>query len=297
MSASPSLRGVSQVALAATSWGTWSLFLRPTGLPGAATAPIILSVLGLSALAIVRAEGAPARWDRRTVGLLLAYAVADAINVGTFFAAMQVTTVAVAVLTHCTAPLLVALLAPRVDGVRVKGSVVAALVALGGLTLLLRPWDRADEGAWLGAALGFTSALAYAALVFLVQPLAARVGVGRATSYHALLAALLLLPFAAPHLGAIEPRHLGLLVLGGLLPGAVSAWLFVDGLRRIGSARAAVLSLLEPTVAVLVGWLAWGEPLAPLAALGGAMVLGGALWVARGERVPMARREQLPPPA
>jgi DME family drug/metabolite transporter len=275
-----SIRGVSQVALAATLWGTWSLFLRPTGLPGIATAPFVLFVTGVSALAPARLEGSP-RWDRTTVVLLFLYALLDAVNVGAFFAAMERTTIAVAVLTHCTAPVVVSLLAPRIEGVRVRGSVLAALVALAGLALLLRPWERLDDGVVAGAALGLTSALAYAGLVFAVQPLAARIGIGRATSFHAILAALMLLPFAAPHAGAIDVGDAALLTAGGLLPGTLSAFLFIDGLRRIGSARAAVLALIEPLVAVLVGWLAWDEPLAPVGAIGTALVLGAAYWVAR----------------
>ncbi len=276
-----SIRGVVQVACAATLWGCWSLFLRPTELSGAVTAPIVLLVMGVSALALVRVEGRPARWDRTSAGLLVAYAALAAINVGTFFAAMQVTTVAVAVLTHCTAPLIVALLAPRIEGTRVKGSVAAALISLVGLTLLLRPWDQASVDLWLGAALGLTSALAYATLVFVVQPLSARIGIGRATSYHGMLAAVLLLPFGAAELPRVELADLGLLTLGGLLPGTLSGFLFVDGLRRIGAARAAVLTLLEPLVAVGVGVLAWGEALAPVGALGALLVLAAALWVSR----------------
>ena len=276
-----SVRGVAQVAAAAVLWGMWSLFLRPTGLPGVVTAPAILIVMGLAALALVRAEGKEAQWDRKAVGLLALYALLDALNVGAFFAAMEVTTIAVAVLTHCTAPVIVALLAPRIEGVRVKGSVAAALVALLGLVLLLRPWEERGGSLWLGAGLGLFSALAYASLVFTVQPLARRIGIGRATSYHALLAALMLAPFAAPHVATIEARDGLLLLLGGLLPGTLSAYLFIDGLRRIGSARAAVLTLLEPMVAVLVGFLAWHEPLAPIGGLGAVMVLGAAAWVAR----------------
>src|SRR5690606_23452827 len=177
---------------------------------------------------------------------------------GTFFAAMEVTTVAIAVLTHCTAPLIVALLAPRIEGVRVKGSTAAALVALGGLVLLLRPWAQDGDHLWLGASLGLARALAYASLVFTVQPLAARIALGRATSSPAPRAALVLLPLAAPPAAESEQgAALLLLLLGGLLPGTLSAYLFIDGLRRIGSARAAVLTLLEPTVAVLVGFVVW----------------------------------------
>lgn len=276
-----SWRGVVQVAAAATLWGTWSVFLRPTELPGVVTAPVTLLVMGVGALALVRAEGKSPRWDRTAIGLLALYSLLDAINIGAFFAAMQVTTVAIAVLTHCTAPLIVALLAPRIEGTKVPGSLQATLVAFAGLVLLLRPWDQTGEHLWLGAFLGLGSALAYAALVFTVQPLAARIGIGRATSFHAIFAALLLVPFAAPHAGAIEGDDLLLLTLGGLLPGTVGALLFLDGLRRIGAARAAVLTLLEPTVAVLIGVLVWNEELGLVSALGAAMVLGAAAWIAR----------------
>ena len=40
----------------------------------------------------------------------------DALNVLTFFAALSHTTVAIAVLTHYLAPILIALAAPRIDG-------------------------------------------------------------------------------------------------------------------------------------------------------------------------------------
>lgn len=286
------MRGVFQVALAASLWGTWSLFLRPTGLPGIATASLTLAVIGLSALVWVRAERQPVRWDRNTVGLLLLYGVLDAVNMGTFFAAMSTTTLAVAVLTHCSAPVLVALLAPRLEGTRVRGSVVAALVAVAGLTLLLRPWEQHGDGLVWGATLGLCSAVAYAAVVFTLQPLVRRVGVGRATSYHAILASLLLLPFAWPHLASVESAHVPYLVLAGLVPGTLATLLFVTGLRAIGSARAAVLTLLEPLVAVGIGWLVWQETLAPAGALGALMVLGAALWVSRSPPQPL----RAPPP-
>ena len=109
------------VAAAACGWGTWSLFLFPTGLPAQATMPLIFLVMGISSLAFVRGELVP-QWDRRTYGLLAANTVCDAANGVCFFSAYDHTTVAIAVLTHYVAPILIALAAPRIDGTTVRGT-------------------------------------------------------------------------------------------------------------------------------------------------------------------------------
>ncbi|MCA9679683.1 MAG: DMT family transporter, partial [Myxococcales bacterium] len=133
----------------------------------------------------------------------------------------------------------------------------------------------------LGAALGATSAVAYAGNVFVVRRLAARIGASRAIAYHSLLAAIVVAPLGAGHLDAIDAGDLAYLGAGSLLLGALAGIGFVAGLSRIGSARAAVLTFLEPLVAVIVGWTAFGEGLGPIAALGGALILGAGLWVVR----------------
>jgi len=272
--------GLFMVTLAAASWGTWSLFLRPTGLPATVTTPIIFFVMALAplpfALRLPRA-----RWDRVTVGLLLANAAFDAVNVVAFFGAMTHTTVAIAVLTHYLAPILVAIAAPRIDGVENRAAGPAAAVALLGLIVVLEPWHAPPEGAVLGALLGLLSAVCYAGNVFTVRRVAARIGAVRAMSYHALVAALVLTPLALGDLGLVTAPDLGLLIAGAATLGALSGVVFVAGLVRVGSARAAVLTFAEPLVAVAVGALAWGEPLRPLAAIGGALVLGAGIHVAR----------------
>jgi lipoate-protein ligase B len=277
-------RAVLMVVLAASLWGSWSIFLRPTGLSGAVTAPILLVGVALITAPMAWRELAarPVVWTRPLVGALLAYALADAVNVGTFFRAMVTTTVAVAVLTHSVAPVLVSLLAPMIEGTRSSRAPLAASIAVLGLVLVLEPWRGAalDASLLLGAALGLASAVGYAVSVFAARRLGAGVGPGTALSSHAFLSALLLLPLAAPELSTIELGDLGWLLLAILLPGVVAGFLFVRALTVIGSARAAVLALLEPLVACVVGFFAFGERLGSLGAVGGVMVLGAAAYVA-----------------
>ena len=274
------------ILAAAASWGTWSIFLRPTGLAPTVTAPLLLLGVFVFSLPLLRFDGVTPRWDRATWLMLGAYALLDAINVGTFFAAMSVTSVAVAVLTHSVAPVLVALAAPAIAKRPAPRALPAAVLAVGGLVLLLRPWEpEALTGAVaLGAGLGLASALAYASLVFVVGRLAPRLGPARTMGYHALGSALLLAPLAISGLHEVELSDVGLLALAALLPGVLAGVAFVRGLEAVGAAKAAVLAFLEPVVACGVGWAVFGEALPPIAWLGAALVLSAGVlvsWPAR----------------
>ncbi|HEX2686183.1 MAG TPA: DMT family transporter [Kofleriaceae bacterium] len=279
----PGSSGFVMVIAAAASWGTWSLFLRPTHLPAIATSPIIFLVMGLVALPLAL-RGPRARWDRTTMGLIAANALFDGLNVVAFFAAIQHTTIAIAVLTHYLAPILVALAAPRIDGVVTPGARPAAGIALGGLAIILEPWHAPASGALYGALCGVGSAICYAGNVFTVRRLVPRIGAARMQAYHSLIAGGAMAPLAAGHLGQLTPGHLGLLAAGAATIGAASGIAFSVGLARIGSARTAVLTFIEPVVAVAVGAVVWDEPLHPIALLGGVLVLGAGIQVARKAR-------------
>jgi DME family drug/metabolite transporter len=274
------------VAIPAASWGTWSLFLRPTELPATVSTPLIFLVIALCTLP--GALRAPAMvWDRGTVGLIVANALFDGLNVVAYFAAIQHTTVAIAVLTHYLAPVLIAVAAPWIDGVATRGARPAAVVALSGLIIILEPWRAPADGAVLGATLGVASAVCYAGNVFTVRRIAGRIGASRALCYHAVVAVVVLAPLAAGglgDLGELTAARFGLLAAGAVVLGAVSGVAFTLGLLRIGSARAAVLTFIEPMVAVGVGAAVWHEPLSPIAAVGGALVLGAGIQVARKAR-------------
>lgn len=296
------LVGTALILAAAISWGTWSLWLRPTGLPSEVTTPILFLAMALGAWPLMLRERAP-RWSKRAVLLLIAFGVSDAINVGTFFAAMSVTTVAIAVLTHYAAPVIVALLAPRIDGVHVPHAKLAALLALAGLTIVLQPWRELEGNVVagsagsvatgsagsaadvvLGATLGLVSACAYASNVFLARRLTEDLGASRTLGLHSVIAALLLLPLAGPQLFEIELVDVPYLAIGCVGPGLLAGLAFLRALTLIGAARASILAFVEPLVACLVGFLVWDEP------LGWSVVVGGALVIAAGVLVVGPRR-------
>jgi drug/metabolite transporter (DMT)-like permease len=67
------------------------------------------------------------------------------------------------------------------------------------------------------------------------------------------------------------------LLLGGVVAAGISSVLFLSAIRLIGGTRTGILMLLEPVVGVILAAALLGEALLPLQALGGVLVLAGAL--------------------
>lgn len=288
-------RSLVAVAGAAASWGLWSLFLRPADLPSATAGVLIFVVMGLTALPwAVRAPRHA--WTRRDVALLAGNTLCDAANLYCFIAAIAHTTVAIAVLTHYLAPVIVAVTAPWIDRRRTPGAIPAALVAVAGLALVLEPW-RSGHGVLVGASYGAASAVCYAGNVFIVRRLSATIGPARAIAYHSFAAAALMAPMLlVSGVGTLSGGAVALVSLGAFVLGSVGGMVFVWGVRALASATVAMLTYLEPLVAVLVGALVWHEPMGRFAVVGAALVLASGVHVARaGARAALTTNAAAPP--
>jgi drug/metabolite transporter (DMT)-like permease len=282
--------GYLKVAAAAALWGTFSLFFRPAErMHPVAPAAEAFVVFGVVLVAV-----GPFAWRERVrasrpLGAWLAVAyigVADALNALLFFWSMQTTTLAIAVLSHYLAPVLVAAAAPFVLRERLRRPTIIALAcALGGLTLLLEPWRALGPSALAGAALGAASAVFYASNLLVFKRIQAYFSPLEVLAWHMVVALLVLFPFVPPASWAMPNEVLLRLVAAGALPGAIAGVLFVRGLARVHASRASVLTLLEPVVAVLVGALFWGEVPSVIGFGGAVLVLLGAWIVLRTDSV------------
>ena len=110
-------RGALAIALASCTWGTWSLFFRPAEARGGVTpaleAFVVLGTILVATAPLALRDRLPGPRPVRAWALLAAQGGFDAINALLFFAAMQKTSLAIAVLTHYLAPVLVAHLAGK----------------------------------------------------------------------------------------------------------------------------------------------------------------------------------------
>jgi drug/metabolite transporter (DMT)-like permease len=271
------------VAAGATLWGCWPFFLRPAGLTGPQNALLALLTMALPTPFLLRRESLK---DRRATLALVLMGITDGINVALYFAAVKRGPVAIAVLTHYLAPLLVALAAPWV--MRERRSVRALIgtpLTLGGLALLI--WRPGADFSLGTALLGSASAVFFAATVFSAKTAARAWSPLAVTSVHSAVSVATLLLLFGP--SALPPLQVSALwvVLGGLSAGILGNILFNTGLRRIPTTAASALTYLEPLTASVLGWVFLHESLGPWALLGGLLVLAVGVWVAAEPRQPV----------
>ncbi len=268
--------GYSLVAAAACLWGCWSLFLRPTGLSGGKVSLILFAVMSVPALLSKR----PLWRERRAGTALLLLGLGDAGTAILYFEAIRRGPVAVAVLTHYLAPLLVALAAPLVLGeLPSRRARIAAPLSLVGLALLVGA-PPGGVPVWT-AVLGTGSAIFYGANVLSSKAAARAYSPLEITSLHAPVSgAAVLVALGTASFPPPPGLPLWLSAAGAFLCGLCGSVLFNQGLRRIPAQAASALTYLEPVIAAVVGALAFGEELGALGVLGAVAIVASGAWVA-----------------
>ncbi len=217
----------------------------------------------------------------RDLGLMLLIGLTMALYQLCFLAAIPLIGVAVTTLvTLCTAPAIIALLAALLLGESLTKRVIVALLA--GITgTIVLSW--ADPSATnnqtatiTGVALALVAALGYSIMTLCSRALAGR--------YHPLqpmtiglgAGAAMLLPFALASGITLSYPATGwaLLLYLGLIPTALAFVLFLTGMRHTTATVASIVTLLEPLTATLLAWVLFGERLGPWGLVGAALLLG-----------------------
>lgn len=226
-----------------------------------------------------RAEGDGPRWGLAALGLLLA------VHWVTFFHAIQVSSVAVGLLTFATFPVFTALLEPLLPGERFDGgALLAAMATVVGISLVVPAPDPSDP-VTRGAFWGVVSGLTFAVLSIANRGWVRRESALRLAFHQDLWAAVFLLPFAGAAGRWPTPPEWVLLVVLGVVFTAGAHGLFIHGLKGVTAGRAAVVAALEPVYGVALAVVVLGERPGPRTLVGGALVVAAAAWVGRPRRV------------
>ncbi len=271
-------------------FGSIGAFVRAIPLPPAEIAlwRAVIATAAIGAALLVRRRPLPLAQIGRELPRLLLSGAAMGCNWILLFAAYRYTSVSVATLTYYFAPSLVVLASALFFRERLTARKGACfLLATGGMVLVIGAGGHsggADDR--LGIALGLGAALLYAAVILLGKGIRSLGGVDRTLVQFA-VAILVLAPYqlfsGGFHLGALDPTGWAALLTVGLVHTGAAYCLYFSTLKELPGQTAALLSYLDPLVAVGVSALWLGEAVGPWQLAGGAVVLGCSLFSELGD--------------
>lgn len=191
-----------------------------------------------------------------------------------FFQSIQVSSVAVGLLTFATFPLFVTFMEPLFSGERLDAfDVVAAAAVMAGLALVIPAFDFADN-VTRGVFWGLLSGLSFAVLSLLNRIHVRRYPPMVVTFYQCLAAAVASAPFAFASVPAVLLKDFFPLVLLGVVCTALAHGLFIAALKHIRAHAAAVITGLEPVYGIILAFVLLGEVPTGRTVPGGAIILG-----------------------
>jgi drug/metabolite transporter (DMT)-like permease len=171
---------------------------------------------------------------------------------------------------------------------------IGLAVSIVGIGLVIAPAGDIGGGRLLGDGIFVAAGGLFGSYLVISRLAARRFSPLDITLFGTLAAVVMLVPLSLLEGGpaALLAAPASTLLAIGHLAALATVAAFVllnEGLRRLGVSRSAGFTLMIPIFGVIQAMLVLREPLAPTAAVGAAVVLGG-LWVAQGGRLPTVPR-------
>lgn len=272
------------MAVSMAIFGTLGLFVRhipiSSGALALCRAVLAAGMIGLGLL--LTKQRIPLSAIRREVPLLLLSGGALGINWMLLFEAYRYTTVTVATLSYYFAPVIVTAVCPILFREKLSGKQLLCFgMSTVGLILITISGDGPGSDGIRGILLGLGAACFYASVVLLNKYIRNVSGLQR-TFLQFLAAAAVLIPYVALtgglELAGLNSTGWANLLIVGLVHTGLAYCLYFSALRDIPGQKAAILSYIDPLVAVVISVTVLGEPLTGLQLLGGGLILGFTLY-------------------
>jgi drug/metabolite transporter (DMT)-like permease len=207
-----------------------------------------------------------------------------AVHWTTFFHAIQISTVAVGLLSFSTFPVFVTFMEPHFFKEKLRlFDVLTAILVFCGLILVIPSLDF-DNPVTRGAFWGIVSGLTFALLSILNRKYVRKYAPSVIAFYQNAVASLALVPFVSLGATVPTPKDVLQLALLGILCTALAHALFIKGLQHVRAQLASVTACLEPVYGVFFALLLLGEIPAPRTAIGGLIIVGTTLVAGAGRR-------------
>ena len=221
---------------------------------------------------------------RRHAALLVVLGAVLAGHWAAFFQSIQVSSVAVGLLSCYSFPAFTVLLEPLLSKERLdKRNLLLAAVCLAGVFLIVPRLDLGNA-TYQGVLWGLLAGVSFAVLTLFNRRLAQEHPSLGLAFLEDLFAALFLLPCLIFVPARPSTRDLALLAVLGVFCTALSHTLFIQGMKRIRAQTASIISSLEPVYGILLALFLLGEVPTVRTLVGGAVILTAVLVVTWKEK-------------
>ncbi|MBR5284708.1 MAG: EamA family transporter [Clostridia bacterium] len=273
-----------QIVFSMAVWGTIPLFTRNITIPSGEMALYRgLLAAGFMAIYLLLTRQLPnLRAMGRDLPKLALCGAAMGFNWILLFEAYKYTTVSIATLSYYFAPVLVTILSPLLFHEKLsRRGIFCFIMSTIGLVLIIGTPTAVAGRHGLGIALGLGAAVLYASVVLINKSISDVSGLHR-TIVQFMAAIAILIPYVLStgglHPQALDGKGLICLLILGLLHTGITYCLYFSNLKSVSGQEAAILSYVDPLVAVLVSVALLHEPMTLPQLVGGALILGFTIW-------------------
>ena len=265
-------------------FGTIGVFVRniPVSSGELALYRAVLAAMLIGGFLFITKQRIPFSKIKKELPLLLFSGIAMGINWILLFEAYKYTTVSVATLSYYFAPVIVTIVCPFLFKEKLTGKQILCFVmSTLGIVLITGIGDMGGKNDFIGIMFGLGAACFYATVVLLNKFIKNVEGIHR-TFLQFLSAIIILFPYVMMSSGVTLGNMNGIgwvnLLIVGIIHTGVTYCLYFSSLKELPGQKAAILSYIDPLVAVMISVTILGESMTVLQVIGGVLILGFTLW-------------------
>ena len=269
-----------EIVFSMAAFGTIAVFVRNIGLPSGEVALYRAVIAALALFLWQLCTRQTVRWQdvKKELPLLFVSGAAMSVNWILLFEAYKYTTVAMATLSYYFAPVIVTVASTVLfrEGLTAK-QISCFVMSTLGLVMVIGVSGGGGSHDLRGILLGLGAAVFYAAVVLINKGIRRVSGLNR-TFMQFLAAILVMTPYISmtggSHLAGLDMTGAVNLMVVGVFHTGICYCMYFSSLRYLKGQEASILSYIDPVVAVILSVAVLHEPVSPLQAAGGFMILG-----------------------
>ncbi len=268
-----------------TVFGTIGLFVRNIPLPSGEIAlyRAVLAAILIGLFLLITRQKIPFNKIKKELPILVLSGVAMGFNWILLFEAYKYTTVSVATLSYYFAPIIVTVACPILFKEKMTAKQwLCFVMSTVGIVLITGIGDlNSGSSHFKGILFGLGAACLYATVILLNKFIKNVDGIHR-TFLQFLSAIAVLTPYVlftdGVNLKVLDTKGWIFLLAVGIIHTGVTYCLYFSSLKELPGQKSAILSYIDPLVAVLVSVVILHEKMTLMQIIGGALILGFTLW-------------------